>query len=65
MGVQAARHPLRPVLPMLMTLAIVLLIVWALCVLAFKVTVGIIHLLIVLAVIAFVMHFLRGRNRVT
>jgi hypothetical protein len=50
--------------PMLLTLAIILFVVWALGFLAFHVTVAIIHLLIVLAVIALVMHFVRGRKTV-
>jgi hypothetical protein len=50
--------------PMLLTLAIILFIVWALGFLAFHVTVAIIHILIVLAVIALVMHFVRGRKTV-
>ena len=48
---------------MLMTVAIVLLVLWALGLFAFHVTTGFIHLLIVLAVIAIVMHLVRG-NRV-
>jgi hypothetical protein len=51
---------------MLLTLAIVLFVVWALCFLVFHIAVGLIHLLVVLAVIALVMHFVRGgRNRTT
>jgi hypothetical protein len=49
---------------MLLTLAIILFVVWALGFLAFHVTVAIIHILIVLAVIALVMHFVRGRKTV-
>jgi hypothetical protein len=45
---------------MLLTLAIVLLVLWALGFLAFHVTSGLIHILIVLAVIAFIIHFARG-----
>jgi hypothetical protein len=45
---------------MLLTLAIVLLVLWALGFLAFHVTSGLIHILIVLAVIAFIVHFARG-----
>jgi hypothetical protein len=51
---------------MLLTLAIVLFVVWALGFLVFHVAAGIIHLLIILAVISLVMHFVRGgRNRTT
>lgn len=46
---------------MLATLAIVLLVLWALGFVVFKVTAGLIHLLIIIAVIALVMHFVRGR----
>jgi hypothetical protein len=45
---------------MLMTVAIVLLVLWALGLFAFHVSTGFIHVLIVLAVIAVVMHLLRG-----
>jgi hypothetical protein len=48
---------------MLMTVGIVLLVLWALGLFAFHVTTGFIHVLIVLAVIAIVMHLVRG-NRV-
>ena len=48
---------------MLMTVGIVLLVLWALGLFAFHVTTGFVHVLIVLAVIAIVMHLLRG-NRV-
>jgi hypothetical protein len=43
-------------------LAIVLFIAWALCVLVFKVTVFFVHLLLIIAVIALVMNFVRGRR---
>jgi hypothetical protein len=49
---------------MFLTLAILLLIVWAVGFLAFHVTLAIIHILIVLAVIALVLHFVRGRKTV-
>ena len=48
--------------PMLMTVAIVLLVLWALGLFAFHVSTGFIHVLIVLAVIALVMHLLRGNR---
>jgi hypothetical protein len=40
-------------------LAIVLFVIWALCVLAFHITVAAIHLLVVLAVLAVVFHFVK------
>jgi hypothetical protein len=43
----------------MLTLAIILFVVWVLCVLAFKITVAAVHLLVVLAVIALVLHFVR------
>ena len=49
---------------MLMTVGIILLVLWALGLFAFHVTSGLFHVLIVLAVIAIVMHLVRG-NRLT
>ena len=48
----------------MLILAIVLLIAWLLGLFVFKVTAAFIHLLIVIAVIAFVLHFIRGRRAV-
>jgi hypothetical protein len=48
---------------MLMTVAIVLLVLWALGLFAFHVSSGLIHILIVVAVIMLILHLLRG-NRV-
>ncbi len=45
---------------MLMTIGIVLLVLWALGLFAFHVSTGLIHVLIVLAIIAIVMHLVRG-----
>lgn len=47
---------------MLMTVAIVLFVLWALGLFAFHVTTGLIHILVVLAVIAIVLHFVRGKS---
>lgn len=47
---------------MLMTVGIVLFVLWALGLFAFHVTTGFIHVLIVLAVIAIVMHLVRGNR---
>jgi hypothetical protein len=49
---------------MLAILAVVLLVAWLLGITALHVTGGFIHLLVVLAVISFVMHFVRGRSAV-
>ena len=47
---------------MLLTIGIILLILWALGFFAFHVAGGLIHLLIIIAVIAIVVHLLRGRS---
>ena len=49
---------------MLLTIAIIVLILWALGFLAFHVTAWFIHLLLVIAIIIFILHFLRGRGAV-
>ena len=43
-----------------MTVAIVLLVLWALGLFAFHVSSGLIHILIVVAVIMLILHLLRG-----
>lgn len=47
---------------MLAIIGIILLVAWLLGFVAFHVTVGFFHLLLVLAIILIVMHFLRGRS---
>jgi hypothetical protein len=47
---------------MLMTLAIVLLVLWALGFLAFNVSSGLIHLLLVVALVVFVVRLVQGRR---
>ena len=47
---------------MFLTLFVVLLVLWLLGFLAFHVAGGLIHLLLIVAVIALVIHFLRGRS---
>jgi hypothetical protein len=47
---------------MLMTVALILAVLWALGLFAFHVTTGFIHVLIVLAVVALVMHLFRGNR---
>ncbi len=49
---------------MLLTIAIILLILWALGFLAFHVTSGLIHLLLVIAIIVFIINFISGRRAV-
>jgi hypothetical protein len=46
---------------MLATIAAVLLVLWLLGFFAFHVTSGLIHIVLVVALIVFVLHFLRGR----
>lgn len=47
---------------MLGIIAIVLVVLWALGFLAFHVGAGLIHLLLVIALVLVVLHFLRGRR---
>jgi hypothetical protein len=47
---------------MLMTIAIVLVVLWALGLFAFHVSTGLIHVLVVIAVIFLVLHLLRGNR---
>ena len=49
---------------MLLALAVVLLVAWALGLGVFHVAGGLIHLLLVLAVITLLWHFVTGRRRV-
>jgi hypothetical protein len=48
--------------PMLLILAIILLIAWLCGFLVFHVTSALIHLVVVVAVILFILHFVRGRR---
>ncbi|WP_304169832.1 lmo0937 family membrane protein [Phenylobacterium aquaticum] len=43
-------------------IAIVLVVLWLLGFLAFHVTAGFIHLLLIIAVVMLVLHFMRGRS---
>ena len=47
---------------MLLILAIILLIAWLCGFLVFHVTSGLIHIIVVVAVILFILHFVRGRR---
>jgi hypothetical protein len=47
---------------MLLILGIVLLIAWLLGLFVFKVTAGLIHLVVVIAIVLFILHFIRGRR---
>ena len=50
---------------MLLTIGIILAVLWALGFLVFHVAAGVIHLVLVIALIAVVMHFVRGRSTTT
>jgi hypothetical protein len=54
----------REEVQMLLILAIVLLVAWLCGFLVFHVASGLIHLLVVIAVILFILHFVRGRRTV-
>jgi hypothetical protein len=47
---------------MLMTIALVLLVLWALGVFAFHVTAGVIHIVLVVAIIIGLVHLFTGRR---
>jgi hypothetical protein len=47
---------------MLLILAIILLVAWLCGFLVFHVTSGLIHIVVVVAVILFILHFVRGRR---
>lgn len=49
---------------MLMTLALILLVLWALGVFAFKVTAGLIHILLVAAIVVGLIQLFTGRRAV-
>jgi hypothetical protein len=49
---------------MLLVIAIVLLVAWLLGFTVFHVTTGLIHVIVVVAVILFILHFFRGRRAV-
>ena len=47
---------------MLAAIAVILIIAWALGLFAFHVTTGLIHIILVVAVIVLIMHFVTGRR---
>jgi len=49
---------------MFLTLFVILLVMWMLGLFAFHIGTGLIHLLLIIAVIFLVMHFFRGRSAV-
>jgi fatty acid desaturase len=50
--------------PMLLTIALILFVLWALGFFAFHLAGGLIHLILIIAVIVIVLHFIRGGRRV-
>ncbi|HEY2853304.1 MAG TPA: lmo0937 family membrane protein [Gemmatimonadaceae bacterium] len=50
---------------MLLGIAVVLFIIWILCLLVFKITGAAVHIIVIVAVIAFIVHFIRGRSTPT
>jgi len=49
---------------MLLTIALILLILWALGVFAFHVTAGVIHILLVVAIVVGLVQLFRGRRTI-
>ena len=49
---------------MFLTIAIILVILWALGLFAFHVTTGLIHILLIIGIIALIWHFVAGRRAV-
>jgi hypothetical protein len=49
---------------MLLTIAIIILILWALGFFAFHVAGGLIHILLIIGIIVLIWHFVAGRRRV-
>lgn len=47
---------------MLALIGLVLLVLWLLGFFAFHVSAGVIHILLVLAIVSIIVHFLRGRS---
>ena len=47
---------------MLLTIGIILVVLWLLGLIAFHVTTGVIHLLLLVALIVIIVHFVRGRG---
>jgi hypothetical protein len=49
---------------MLLVLAVILLVAWLMGFVAFHVASGLIHILLLIALVSFVMHFVTGRRAV-
>jgi Family of unknown function (DUF5670) len=50
---------------MFLTVALVLIVLWALGFFVFPVVGGLVHILLVIAIIAIIWHFVKGRNTTT
>ena len=50
---------------MFLTIALVLIVLWALGFFIFPVVGGLVHILLIIAVVAIIWHFLKGRNTTT
>lgn len=61
-GLPTLEWPLRSKQIMLATIGVILLIAWLLGFVAFNVGSGLIHILLVIAVVAIIFHFIRGRG---
>jgi Family of unknown function (DUF5670) len=59
---QAGDELFRPGGSVLALIGLILLVLWLLGFVAFHVTSGVIHILLVLAIISVIIHFLRGRT---
>ena len=57
-------HPRKGTPEMLLTIAAILLILWLVGLVAFKTVGALIHIILVIAVILVVVHFITGRRRV-
>lgn len=49
---------------MLLVLAVILLVAWLMGFVAFHVATGLVHILLIIALVVFVMHFVGGRRAV-
>jgi len=50
---------------MFLTIALVLIVLWALGFFVFPVAGGLVHILLLIAIVAIIWHFLKGRNTTT
>jgi len=50
---------------MFLTIALVLIVLWALGFFVFPIVGGLVHILLIVAVVSIIWHFLKGRNTTT